>query len=130
MAQRVAYEHHPLNAALEILLSHGLDGAGDALRILVNEASKIERNGFLRAQPHERAEHRVDRANGFKPKTVMTRVGEITFDVPQVREAGFYPIALEKGTRTEQALNLALAEMYLQGVATVIQRAKLSRFLG
>ena len=51
-------------------------------------------------------------------KTVMTRVGEQTFDVPQVRGGGFYPSALEKGTRTEQALNLALAEMYVQGVST------------
>jgi len=118
MAQRVEYEYHPLNAALEVLLHEGLDGAGEALRILVNEASKIERNEFLRARPHERTADRVDRANGFKPKTVMTRVGEVTFAVPQVREAGFYPSTLEKGTRTEQALNLALAEMYVQGVST------------
>lgn len=118
MAQRIEYEHHPLNTALEVLLHEGLDGAGEALRILVNEASKIERNEFLRARPHERTADRVDRANGFKPKTVMTRVGEVTFAVPQVREAGFYPSALEKGTRTEQALNLALAEMYVQGVST------------
>ncbi len=116
MAQRV--EHHPLDAAFAALLSNGLDGAGEALRILVNEASKIERNHFLNAQPHERTAERTDYANGFKPKTVMTRVGELTFDVPQVRGGGFYPSALEKGTRTEQALNIALAEMYVQGVST------------
>jgi transposase-like protein len=116
MAQRV--EHHPLEAAFSALLDHGLDGAGEALRILVNEASKIERSWFLNAQPHERTRERTDYANGFKPKTVMTRVGEQTFDVPQVRGGGFYPSALEKGTRTERALNLALAEMYVQGVST------------
>ncbi|MDP2792712.1 MAG: IS256 family transposase [Sulfurisoma sp.] len=116
MAHRV--EHHPLDAAFAALLTNGLDGAGEALRILVNEASKIERNHFLNAQPHERTADRIDYANGFKPKTVMTRVGELTFDVPQVRGGGFYPSALEKGTRTEQALNIALAEMYVQGVST------------
>jgi putative transposase len=88
------------------------------LRILVNEASKIERAHFLNARPHERTAERIDYANGFKPKTVMTRVGQLTFDVPQVRGGGFYPSALEKGTRTEQALNIALAEMYVQGVST------------
>ena len=77
-----------------------------------------ERAQFLNAQSHERTTGRTDYANGFKPKTVMTRVGELTFDVPQVRGGGFYPSALEKGTRTEQALNLALAEMYVQGVST------------
>ena len=116
MAQRV--EHYPLEAAFAALLEHGLDGAGEALRILVNEASKIERAHFLNARPHERTSERTDYANGFKPKTVMTRVGELTFAVPQVRGGGFYPSALEKGSRTEQALNIALAEMYVQGVST------------
>jgi transposase-like protein len=45
-------------------------------------------------------------------------MGEITFAVPQVREGGFYPQALEKGLRSERALTLALAEMYVQGVST------------
>jgi hypothetical protein len=44
MAQRVA--HHPLDAALAALLENGLDGAGEALCILVNEASKIERSHY------------------------------------------------------------------------------------
>jgi transposase-like protein len=57
-------------------------------------------------------------ANGYKPKTVTTRVGPITFDVPQVRDGSFYPQALEKGLRSERAFTLALAEMYVQGVST------------
>jgi putative transposase len=64
------------------LLNHGLDGAGEALRILVYEASRIERTHFLNDQPHERTSERSGYANGFKPKTVMTCVGELTFDVP------------------------------------------------
>lgn len=116
MAQRV--EGNPLEAAYAALLAQGLDGAGEALRILVNEAAKIERSEYLGARPHERTPERRDHANGFKPKTMLTRMGEITFAVPQTRESGFYPSALEKGTRTEQALNLALAEMYVQGVST------------
>ncbi len=84
-------EHHPLDAAFAALLANGLDSAGEALRILVNEASKIERAQFLNARPHERTADRINYANGFKPKTVMTRVGQLTFDVPQVRGGGFYP---------------------------------------
>lgn len=111
-------DDHPLSAAYAAILSQGLDGAGEALRILVNEACKIERAQHLQAQPFERTEQRQGYANGYKPKTVMTRMGEITFSVPQVRDSSFYPSALEKGTRTEQAVNLALAEMYVQGVST------------
>lgn len=112
------------------LLANGLDGAGEALRIWVNEASKLERNHYLQARPNERTDARVDYANGYKPKTIMTRVGELTFDVPQVRNSGFYPSALEKGSRTEQALNIDLAEMYVQGVSTRKVIAILQALLG
>lgn len=128
MAQRV--EEQPLAAAYAALLTQGLEGAGEALRILVNEASKLQRTEYLGAQPYERNAARRDHANGFKPKTVLTRVGEVTFDVPQVRGGGFYPSALEKGSRTEQALNLALAEMYVQGVSTRRVIDVLQRLLG
>jgi transposase-like protein len=128
MALRV--EANPLEAAYAALLSHGLDGAGEALRILVDEASKIERSHHLQASPHERSEERTGYANGFKPKTVLTRMGEITFAVPQVRDSSFYPSALEKGSRTEQAVNLALAEMYVQGVSTRKVIEVLQRLVG
>lgn len=119
MAQRAHLEevYHPLHEAYACLLSNGLDGAGEALRILVNEASRIERAQHLQAMPYERSAQRVDQANGYKPKTMLTRMGEITFEVPQVRSGGFYPSALERGSRSEQSVNLALAEMYVQGVA-------------
>jgi len=128
MAQRV--EHNPLQDALTALLSQGLDGAGEALRILVDEASRIERDHLLQARPHERTAERIDYANGFKPKTVMTRLGELTFAVPQVREGGFYPSALEKGSRTDWALNLMMAEMVVQGVSTRKVIEVLQRLIG
>jgi transposase-like protein len=42
----------------------------------------------------------------------------VTFQVPQVRSGDFYPSVLEKSTRTDQAVHLALAEMVAQGVST------------
>ena len=38
---------------------------------------------------------------------------EITFEAPQLRIAGFYPSTIEQGIRSEQSVNLALAEMYV-----------------
>jgi transposase-like protein len=78
----------------------------------------LERSCFLQAEPYERTEVRQDQANGFKPKTLKTRVGELSLNVPQVRNGGFYLESLEKGLRSEKALKLALAEMYVQGVST------------
>lgn len=120
MAQKTHSEDvsDPLQSAYACLLANGLDGAGEALRILVNEASRMERAQYLQAKPYERSSERIDHANGYKSKTMLTRLGELTFEVPQVRQAGFYPSALERGSRSEQALNLALAQMYVQGVST------------
>jgi len=103
---------------LEQLTAQGLDGLPDLIRVMVNEAMQIERENYLRAKPYERTEARQGHANGYKPKTVKTRVGEVTFEIPQVREGGFYPSSLEKGIRSERTLLLTLAEMYVQGVST------------
>lgn len=103
---------------LEQLAIEGLDGLPEMIRIVVNEAMKLERQKHLGAGRYERTPERRGLANGYKPKTVKTRVGKIAFDIPQVREGGFYPEALEKGQRSERALMLTLAEMYVQGVST------------
>ncbi len=108
-----------LNTVLQLLTSEGSSGFAEGLRLLVNEAMLQERAAVLQARPYERCEDRLGRANGFKPKTLATRVGPIQFRIPQVRDGvDFYPSALEKGTRSEKALLLALAEMYVQGVST------------
>lgn len=103
---------------MERLALEGMEGLPDMIRVLINEAMQMEREKHLNARPYERKEERRGHANGFKPKTMKTRLGEITFDVPQVREGGFYPAALEKGLRSERALTITLAEMYVQGVST------------
>ena len=100
------------------ILEHGLDALPDLIRTVINAAMELERQQHLGVAPYERSEKRQGYANGYKQKTVATRLGKITFDVPQVREGGFYPSALEKGIRSERALKLALAEMYVQGVST------------
>jgi putative transposase len=100
------------------LAEKGLEAVPELLRVLINNVMQAERSKYLQAEQYERTEDRKGHANGYKPKTVRTRMGEITFAVPQVREGGFYPNALEKGLRSERALVTTLAEMYVQGVST------------
>jgi transposase-like protein len=103
---------------MEQVQAQGLDVLPELIRIVINAAMQAERSEHLQAAPYQHTLERQGYANGFKPKTMRTRVGDITFAVPQVREGGFYPQALEKGLRSERALTLALAEMYVQGVST------------
>jgi putative transposase len=105
--------------AVQHILQNGMQGIAEAIALIFNQAMQIERSQVLQAQPHERTDKRTGYANGFKPKTVATRVGDIRLAVPQVRgELEFYPSSLEKGLRSERALKLAIAEMYVQGVST------------
>jgi transposase-like protein len=103
---------------LDQLTQDGLAAVPEAIRLLLNTAMLLERQRFIAAEPYERTSERQAHANGFKSKTLQTRMGNLTVAVPQVREGGFYPQSLEKGVRSERALKLALAEMYVQGVST------------
>jgi len=108
-----------IRTVLEIINENGLEGIGDAVSILINEAMKVERSSVLRARPWERTEGRIGYANGFKDKTVSSRMGNLLLKIPQVRGgASFHPSALDKGIRSERALKIAIAEMYIQGVST------------
>ncbi len=87
--------------ALEHLSETGFAGMADAIQILMNEAMKIERSRFLDAAPYERTSERSGYANGYKPKRVKTRVGEIALEVPKVRglpegSEPFYPSSAQR----------------------------------
>ena len=112
-------ETNAVSDAVQMVLDEGLDGLGPAVSVLLNEAMKIERSRALGAGPWQRTPERNGYANGYKPRTLKTRLGKLELAVPQVRgEVDFYPSALERGQRSERALKLALAEMYVQGVST------------
>jgi len=107
-----------IQEAITAISERGFDGMVDALRIIFNQAMLIERENYLQAGAYERNENRVDYANGFKPKTLNTRLGALEIAVPQTRDSAFYPSFLERGIRSERALNISIAEMYVQGVST------------
>ena len=111
---------HPsvVREVVQALAEQGFDGMAQAMELLINECMQIERQQALGVGPYQRGEARRGQANGFKPRRLKTRVGELRLAVPQVRGAKFYPTALERGSRSEKALRLALAEMYVQGVST------------
>jgi hypothetical protein len=103
-----------LNSVLQLLTEQGHSGFAEGIRLLVNEAMLFERHQVLQALPYERTDARKGYANGFKDKTVNCRVRPISFDIPQVRGGvDFYPSALEKGRRSEQALKLAPVQRVL-----------------
>lgn len=96
--------------------------APDALRelvaVAVQDALKREFETFVGAAPYARTETRRGWRNGSYSRRLTTRVGTLELRVPRDREGVFQPTLFARYERAEQALVLAMAEMYFQGVST------------
>ena len=79
---------------------------------------EAEMEAHLGAARYERTTGRSGYRNGAKPRTLQTRVGTLELRVPQDREGTFSTELFARYQRSEQALVLALMEMYLHGVST------------
>lgn len=106
---------------LSILQESSLAGGDilkDLLRYTIQQLLEEELTAFLNASPYDRTEERRGYRNGYKPRTLTTRVGRLELMVPKDREGQFQTALFEKYQRSEKALVLAITEMYVQGVST------------
>lgn len=85
---------------------------------LVQTAIEQEFERHIGAGPWQRSPARTGWRNGNKRRRLKTRVGTLELRIPQDREGRFQPTLFGRYERSEQALVLALIEMYLQGVST------------
>jgi putative transposase len=86
-------------------------------RVLL-ELLEAEMTEHIGAAPYERSGSRKGHRNGYKPRTLRTRVGTLNLLVPQDREGTFSTRLFSRYQRNEKALVLALMEMYVEGVST------------
>lgn len=107
-----------IHEVLEDFAQNGINQLKESLTELLNQLMLAEREDFVGAGRYERTSERKGHCNGFKNKNFLTRLGELQLQVPQVRNGDFYPTCLDKGEKVEQALKVALAEAYVQGVST------------
>ena len=97
---------------------NGDDPIKALLRHTIHELLEEELTAFLNAEPYTRTAERRGYRNGYKPRTLNTRVGRLDLMVPKDREGRFQTELFEKYQRNEKALVLAIMEMYVQGVST------------
>ena len=106
------------------ILSGWQDGLGgeDFLRELVQrtvqQVLEAEMTSFLGAETYQRNDVRRGWRNGYKPRTLKTRVGELELMVPKDRDGQFQTELFERYQRSEKAFVLALLQMYVEGVST------------
>jgi transposase-like protein len=90
----------------------------EMLRETIQQYLEAEMEEALSAGKWERTDGRRGYRSGYYTRSLVTRVGKIELRVPQDRLGRFSTEIFERYQRSEKALFLSLAEMYVQGVST------------
>lgn len=93
-------------------------GLKELLTWFLNLVMQLEALQQTGAEPYQRIDGRKAHRNGYKKRSLKTRVGEITLNKPQLRETSFETKVFDRYSRIEKALINAVAESYIQGVST------------
>ena len=103
-----------------LLLSKNSDDAfAKLLQESLNGILKAESAAQLNAEPYERTDDRTGSRNGFRDRTLTTRIGSIVLKVPKHRNGEpFRTMVFENYSRSEAALITTMAEMVVNGVST------------
>lgn len=96
----------------------GQDGLAKLVEAVLNQILEAQVTEALGAGRHERSGEREGYRNGYRSRTLFTRVGPVTLQVPQTRDGSFSTEIFRRYQRSEQAFVLALMEMVVQGVST------------
>ncbi len=89
------------------------------LEVLLDAAMNAEAAEYLKADFYQRSPSRIGHRNGYKPRTIASRIGKLHLHLPQSRNCPPYqPSMFNRFQRSERALLIACAEMYFQGVST------------
>jgi len=105
----------------ELLRDYLIDqetGLKELLTWFLNLVMQLEALQQTGAAPYQRIDGRKAHRNGYKKRSLKTRVGEITLDKPQLRETSFETKVFDRYSRIDKALINAVAESYIQGVST------------
>ena len=103
---------------LDHLGSADIDGLRTIAEHALQRLIEVEATAHIGADHGERADSRVTQRNGYRPKTLDTRVGRLELQIPKVRTGSFFPSLLEPRRRIERALLAVVQEAYVHGVST------------
>jgi transposase-like protein len=92
-----------------------LRAAAEAVVQLIMEAD-VE--GQIGAGRHERTGERLNHRNGFRDRTLDTRLGSLALRIPKLRQGSYFPPFLEPRKTSEKALVAVIQEAWIGGVST------------
>ncbi len=97
-------------------------GDGDFLRGIAETVMQMmleaDVEGRIGAGRHERSATRTTSRNGYRDRTLDTRLGSLQLRIPKLRQGSYFPPFLEPRRTTEKALVAVIQEAWIGGVST------------
>ena len=97
-------------------------GDGDFLRAVAEAVLQLlmetDVEGLIGVGRHERSPERLNYRNGYRDRTLDTRLGTLALRVPKLRQGSYFPPFLEPRRMTEKALVAVIQEAWIGGVST------------
>src|SRR5213082_566619 len=97
-------------------------GDPDFLRAVAEAVLQIlmetDVEGLIGAGRHERSTDRLNYRNGYRDRTLDTRLGPLSLRIPKLRQGSYFPPFLEPRKTAEKALVAVIQEAWIGGVST------------
>jgi putative transposase len=97
-------------------------GEGDFLRAVAEAVLQIlmeaDVEGLIGAGRHERTGERLNYRNGYRERSLDTRLGSLQLRIPKLRQGSYFPPFLEPRKTAEKALVTVIQEARIGGVST------------
>src|SRR6476660_3644318 len=97
-------------------------GEADFLRAVAESVLQIlmesDVEGLIGAGRHERSGDRLNYRNGYRDRTLDTRLGPLSLRIPKLRQGSYFPPFLEPRKTAEKALVTVIQEAWIGGVST------------
>ena len=97
-------------------------GDGDFLRSVAEAVVQLlmetDVEGVIGAARHERSGDRTTYRNGYRDRTLDTRLGSLQLRIPKLRQGSYFPPFLEPRKTSEKALVAVIQEAWVSGVST------------
>ena len=95
---------------------------GNFLRALAETVLQIimdaDVEALIGAGRHERSADRLTYRNGYRDRTLETRLGSLSLRIPKLRQGSYFPGFLEPRRTVEKALVSVIQEAWIGGVST------------
>jgi len=74
--------------------------------------------GLIGASRHERSAERLNYRNGYRERSLDTRLGSLQLRIPKLRQGSYFPPFLEPRKTAEKALVTVIQEAWIGGIST------------